>query len=213
MSQHTDEAEAEQPTPAVEPVAAEATADSKAAVAANDRPAAKTVSLKLSTLLSAAAAVLLIGALVTVTLLWQSARGDLNDRNAQAADDKHAEQVATDWATGAATINFADPNAWIAHLKTNATPELAKKWDAAGPKLTQFVDVLKWTSSPTVLSSQVMSRDGGSYKVNVYLNLNTTNAQNPDGVLTTIYYTVTVDPKNDWKVADAGGVDLRLPKQ
>ncbi|MVU75680.1 hypothetical protein GPX89_00285 [Nocardia sp. ET3-3] len=196
MSQHTDAPEAD--TPVVE---------SKAPAAA------KTVSLKLSTLLIAAAAVVLVGALITVTVLWQSARGEVNDRNTQAANDAHAQQVATDWAVGAATINVADPNAWIAKLKTNATPELAKKWDAATPQLQQFVDILKLNSSATVLSSQVMSRDNGAYKVNVYLNTNNTNVQNPDGVLTTIYYTITVDAKNDWKVADAGGVDLRLPKQ
>ncbi|MEC3956730.1 hypothetical protein VMT65_27095 [Nocardia sp. CDC153] len=173
----------------------------------------KTVSVKLSTLVTAAAAVLLIGALVWVTVLWQSARGEVNDAAARAADDKHAEQVASDYALGAANLNYADFNAWTARLKANTTPALANKFDATSSKLQEILVPLKWTSSPTLLSSQVINRDNGVYKVNVYLNVNSTNAQNPDGVLTTVYYTVNVDPKSDWKVTDVGGVDLPLPKQ
>ncbi|MGW4122062.1 hypothetical protein [Nocardia sp. NPDC004711] len=173
----------------------------------------KTVQLKVSTLVTAVAAVLLVGALVTVTVLWQSARGDLKDRDAQAANDKHAEQVASDYAMGAANLNFSDFNAWTARLKSNTTPALASKFDATSSKLQEILVPLKWTSSPTLLSSQVTNRDNGAYKVNVYLNVNSTNAQNPDGVLTTIYYTVSVDPGSDWKVTDVGGIDLPLPKQ
>ncbi|MGV9665655.1 hypothetical protein ACWDUL_00270 [Nocardia niigatensis] len=173
----------------------------------------KTVQLKVSTLVTAVAAVLLIGALVAVTVLWQSARGDLKDRDAQAANDKHAEQVASEYAMGAANLNFADFNAWTARLKSNTTPALASKFDATSSKLQEILVPLKWTSSPTLLSSQVTNRDNGAYKVNVYLNVDSTNAQNPDGVLTTIYYTVSVDPKSDWKVTDVGGIDLPLPKQ
>ncbi|WP_433564900.1 hypothetical protein ACQP1O_06175 [Nocardia sp. CA-151230] len=173
----------------------------------------RTVQLKVSTLVTACAAVLLIGALVTVIVLWQSARGDLNDRDTQAANDKHAEQVASDYAMGAANLNFSDFNAWTARLKSNTTPALASKFDATSSKLQEILVPLKWTSSPTLLSSQVTDRDNGAYKVNVYLNVNSTNAQNPDGVLTTIYYTVSVDPRSEWKVTDVGGIDLPLPKQ
>ncbi|WP_067701727.1 hypothetical protein [Nocardia jejuensis] len=189
------------------------TTDTEKTAPRAEAPAAKTVSLKLSTLgLMAAAAVLLI-AVVTTTSLWLSARGDVRDSEAAVADDKHAEQVATDYAMGAANLNYADFNAWTARLKANTTPTLAGKFDATSSKLQEILVPLKWTSSPTLLSSQVITRDNGVYKVNVYLNVNSTNAQNPDGVLTTIYYTVNVDPKNDWKVTDVGGIDLPLPKQ
>ncbi|MFE3225365.1 hypothetical protein [Nocardia sp. NPDC059228] len=188
--------------------------ESKQPVDPDPAPApAKTVQLKVSTLATAVAAVLLVGALVTVTVLWQSARGDLKDRDTQAANDKHAEQVASDYAMGAANLNFSDFNAWTARLKSNTTPALASKFDATSSKLQEILVPLKWTSSPTLLSSQVTSRDNGAYKVNVYLNVNSTNAQNPDGVLTTIYYTVSVDPGSGWKVTDVGGIDLPLPKQ
>ncbi|MFE3191016.1 hypothetical protein ACFXHA_18535 [Nocardia sp. NPDC059240] len=192
------------------PVDPETTAVSEPAAPA---AAAKTVSIKLSALLTAAAGIALIAALVTVTVLWQSARSDLKSRDNQAADDKHAEQVASDYAMGAANLNYADFNAWTVRLKANTTPALAAKFDATASKLQEILVPLKWTSSPTLLSSQVVNHDNGVYKVNVYLNVNSTNAQNPDGVLTTIYYTVNVDPKGDWKVTDVGGMDLPLPKQ
>ncbi len=85
-------------------------------------PSPKTVQLKLSTLALAAAAVLVIGALITTTALWLSARGDLSDRDAQAADEKHAEQVATDYSVGASNINFSDLTSWTTRLKANTTP-------------------------------------------------------------------------------------------
>ncbi|MGW4355818.1 hypothetical protein ACWELJ_27395 [Nocardia sp. NPDC004582] len=174
--------------------------------------AGKTVSLKVSTLVTVAAAAVLIAALVTVTVLWQSARGEVSDHDTRAAADRHAEQVASDYAMGAANLNYADFNAWTARLKANTTPALAGKFDATSSKLQEILVPLKWTSSPTLLSSQVINRDNGLYKVNVYLNVNSTNAQNPDGVLTTVYYTVNVDP-SDWKVTEVGGIDLPLPKQ
>lgn len=205
MSEDTDPKRA---AGAEAPAASETEAPAPAAAATG-----KTVSLKLSTLGFAAAAVLLIAGIITTTTLWVSARGDLKDRDNQAADDKHAEQVASDYAMGAANLNYADFNAWTARLKNNTTPALASKFDATGSKLQQILVPLKWTSSPTLLSSQVVGRDSGVYKVNVYLNVNSTNAQNPDGVLTTVYYTVNVDPKSDWKVTDVGGIDLPLPKQ
>ncbi|MGW4243537.1 hypothetical protein [Nocardia sp. NPDC004722] len=207
MSQDTEPTSPVDPeTPAVSAEKQTETTDKAPAAAA------KTVSIKLSALLTAAAGIALIAALVTVTVLWQSARSDLKSRDNQAADDKHAEQVASDYAMGAANLNYADFNAWTVRLKANTTPALAAKFDATASKLQEILVPLKWTSSPTLLSSQVVNRDNGVYKVNVYLNVNSTNAQNPDGVLTTIYYTVNVDPKGDWKVTDVGGMDLPLPK-
>ncbi|MFD7842614.1 hypothetical protein ACFV4K_06725 [Nocardia sp. NPDC059764] len=191
-------------------------ADTKTPVEPDTTPVApaagKTVSLKVSTLVTAVAAAVLIAALVTVTVLWQSARGDVRSHDTRAADDQHAAAVASEYAMGAANLNYADFNAWTARLKANTTPALAGKFDATSSKLQEILVPLKWTSSPTLLSSQVINRDNGLYKVNVYLNVNSTNAQNPDGVLTTVYYTVAVDP-SDWKVTEVGGIDLPLPKQ
>ncbi len=176
-------------------------------------PQGKTIQLKVSTLALAAAAVVLIGALVTMTVLWSSARGELRDRDAQAADDKHAEQVATDYAVGVSTVNYTDFNAWIARLQKNTTPKLGAAFDAGKGELQKFMVPLQWISSPTPLGAQIVNRDNGAYKVNVYLNVNTSNTQRPDGFVSTVYYTVSVDPKDDWKVTEVSSIDLPLPKQ
>ncbi|MFB8009674.1 hypothetical protein [Nocardia sp. NPDC056000] len=176
-------------------------------------PQAKTVSLKLSTLGTVAAAVLLIGALITVSALWLSARGDLRDRDTAAADAQRAEQIATDYSVGASNINFSDLNSWTGRLKANTTPTLANKFEATAPKLQEILVPLKWTSSATPVTAKVMSQNNGVYQVNVFLNVTSTNAQNPQGVQTTVTYTVAVDPNNGWKVADVGGMNLALPKQ
>ncbi|MFC9999022.1 hypothetical protein [Nocardia sp. NPDC127526] len=176
-------------------------------------PTPKTVQLKLSTLAFAAAAVLLVGALVATTALWLSARGELSDRDAKAADEQHAEQVATDYSVGASNINFSDLNSWTTRLKANTTPTLANKFDATAPKLQEILVPLKWTSSATPVTAKVIGHDNGVYQVNVFLNVTSTNAQNPEGVQTTVTYNVTVDPANGWKVADVGGMSLALPKQ
>lgn len=218
MSQDTDpkrevdaEASAVTPQPTkVEFSKAEATTTPHADA---PRAAAKTVSLKLSTLALGAAAVVLIGALIAVSALWLSARHDLASRDAKAADEQHAEQVATDYSVGASNINFTDLNSWATRLKANTTPTLGNKFDATAPKLQEILVPLKWTSSATPVSAKVVSHDNGLYQVNVFLNVTSTNAQNPEGVQTTVTYNVSVDPANGWKITDVGGMNLALPKQ
>ncbi|WP_378737861.1 hypothetical protein [Nocardia brasiliensis] len=173
----------------------------------------KTVSIRLSTVAIAVAAVALVGATAVFAALWASARGDLSDRDAAAAADQHAEQVATDYALGASTINFQDVNAWVAKLKANTTPQLATKFDATASKLQDILVPLKWTSTSTPITAKVMNTDNGIYKVNVFLNVTSTSAQTPEGAQTTVTYTVNVDPNNGWKVADVGGMAGALPKQ
>ncbi|AFT99297.1 hypothetical protein [Nocardia brasiliensis] len=174
---------------------------------------ARTVSIRLSTIATGAALAGLGAATVVFASLWFSARGDLSDRDAAAAANQHAEQVATDYAVGASNINFQDVNSWVAKLKTNTTPQLANKFDATAPKLQDILVPLKWTSTSTPITAKVMNIDNGIYKVNVFLNVTSTSAQTPDGAQTTVTYTVNVDPNNGWKVADVGGVAGALPKQ
>ncbi|MGX1809550.1 hypothetical protein ACWIGI_27835 [Nocardia sp. NPDC055321] len=179
-----------------------------AAPASPAAPAAgapKTLQLKVSTLGLAAAAVLLIGALVATSALWLSARHDLNSNEAAAADTRHAEQVATDYAVGASNIDFTDLTTWNGRLKANTTAPLAAKFDATAPKLQEILVPLKWTSSATPVAAKVSAHDNGIYQVNVFLNVTSTNAQNPDGVQTTVTYNVTVDPSQDWKITNVGG--------
>ncbi|WP_433566153.1 hypothetical protein ACQP1O_13570 [Nocardia sp. CA-151230] len=86
-----------------------------------------------------------------------------------------------------------------------------RKFDATAPKLQQILVPLKWTSSATPISTVVTSESGGVYKVNVFLNVTSTNAQTPDGGATTVTYNVTVDGGAGWKISDVGGLDGALP--
>ncbi|MCX4092056.1 hypothetical protein [Nocardia sp. alder85J] len=175
--------------------------------------APRTVSLRLSTVLTAVVVVALVAVSVTFGGLWLSARGHLHDRDAAQAADQHAEQVATDYAVGASTINYQDVNTWIGKLKANTSPQLSTKFDATGPKLQQILVPLQWTSSATPIASTVISKDNGVYRVDVFLNVTSTSAQTPDGAQTTVTYTVNVDPGSGWKVTDVGGMAGALPKQ
>ncbi|WP_069159835.1 hypothetical protein [Nocardia altamirensis] len=169
------------------------------------------VSIPIATLIQTAAiAVLVIVVCVLCGFLW-SARGDLADHNDRAAADKKAEQVATDYAVGAAAVNYQDINAWVGKLKAGTAPQLANKFDATAPKLQQILVSLKWTSTATPIAAKVMSTENGLYRVNVFINVSSTNAQSPEGAQTTVTYNVTLDKNASWQITDVGGVGGALP--
>ncbi|MCP2291821.1 hypothetical protein ACFYT3_22810 [Nocardia amikacinitolerans] len=170
-----------------------------------------TVSIPVSSVLWGAAVAVLAVLTVLFGVLWWSAKSDLDEQAQRAADDRRAEQVATDYAVGAATVNYQDINAWIGKLKANTTPQLANKFDATAPKLEQILVPLKWTSTASPISAKVVSEENGVYKVNVFVNVSSTNAQSPEGAQTTVTYNVTLDENSDWKITDVGGTDGALP--
>src|SRR5690349_21168364 len=101
--------------------------------------APRTLSIRLSTVVTAAAAVALIALAAVFGSLWLSARGDLHDRDDRAAAQQHAEQVATDYAVGASNIDYQNVGAWIGKLKAGTSSQLAQKFDATAPKLQEIL--------------------------------------------------------------------------
>ncbi|WP_433625008.1 hypothetical protein [Nocardia sp. CA-120079] len=97
-----------------------------------------TLSIRVSTVVVGAVIAALVIAVAVLGGLLVSARGDLADRNDREAADKRAEQVATEYAVGAATVNYQDITSWVAELKANTVPQLANKFDATAPKLEQI---------------------------------------------------------------------------
>ncbi len=169
------------------------------------------VSLSLSTILVALALVVLLALATTFgVLLWQ-VRADIAGRDEVAADDAHAEQIATDYALGAAAVNYQDFSAWVGKLKANTTTQLSAKFDATAPKLQQILDPLKWKSTATPITAEVATVAGSIYTVDVFLDVTSTSAQTPDGAKTTVTYTVTIDKNLDWKITDVGGTNATLP--
>ncbi|MBN7551244.1 hypothetical protein I3U54_21135, partial [Mycobacteroides abscessus subsp. abscessus] len=95
-------------------------------------------------------------------------------------------------------------------LKANTAPAMASKFDATAPKLQQILLPLKWVSNATPIAAKVDSINGSIYKVDVFVSVNSTTAQTPDGTQTTVTYNVTVDKQSDWKITDVGGTMAAL---
>ncbi|WP_405182607.1 hypothetical protein OG225_17140 [Nocardia sp. NBC_01377] len=85
---------------------------------------------------------------------------------------------------GASTIDHHDTAAWLGRLKAGTTPQLAAEFDAGAQRLEQILLPLQWTSTATPLSAAVTVGAGGVYKVNVYLNVNSTSVQTTSGAVT-----------------------------
>lgn len=171
----------------------------------------RTVSISLSAILVTATIVALLALSVTFGVLYASASSELSDRDATAADDQHAQQIATDYALGASTIDYRDVKAWLTRLQAGTTPQLSAKFDATAPQLEQILLPLQWTSKATPLSAAVTSSAGGIYKVNAYLNVTSTSAQTPNGAQTTVTYSMTIDRNSGWKITEVGGMQNALP--
>lgn len=171
----------------------------------------RTIAVKLSTVLVGLVVAALVAAVAVFAGLYLSARNEISARDARAADDAHVEQLATDYAVGASTIDYRDVKSWQEKLKANTTPELAAKFDATAPQLEQILLPLQWTSKATPIASVVTSESDGIYKVTAFLNTSSTSAQTPDGGMTTVTYELTVDKNSGWKITDVGGLEGTLP--
>ncbi|MFE6861816.1 hypothetical protein [Nocardia sp. NPDC057668] len=171
----------------------------------------RSISISLSTLRNAVALVLPLVVIIVLGMLYNSARSELADRDSRAADERHAEQVATDYAVGASTIDYHDTKAWLTRLKAGTTPQLSAKFDATAPQLEQILLPLQWTSKATPLSASILSEAGGIYKINAYLEVTSTSAQTPDGATTTVTYSLTIDRNAAWKITEVGGLQNAFP--
>ncbi|WP_067686900.1 hypothetical protein [Nocardia jejuensis] len=178
---------------------------------AGPRARARTVSIRLSTVATAGAVAAALILAAVFGSLYRSAESELAQRDSAAADDRHAQEVATNYAVGASTIDYKDTKAWLARLQAGTTAQLAAKFDATGPQLEQILLPLQWTSKATPLSSTVVSESGGIYKVNTYLTVTSTSAQTTEGAQTTVTYSLTLDRNADWKITDVGGLQNALP--
>ncbi|MFF3571938.1 hypothetical protein ACFYXQ_29570 [Nocardia jiangxiensis] len=170
------------------------------------------VSLRLSTAVTGAVIAGLLIATCVFATLYLRAQHDISGRDTRAAEDKHAEQVATDYALGASTIDYRDTKTWFDRLKANTTAQLAAKFDASAPQLEQILLPLQWTSKATPITTTVTAQSDGVYHVSAFLNVNSTSVQTPQGGITTVAYTLTVDKNAGWKVTEVGGgLDSALP--
>ncbi|MCC3313541.1 hypothetical protein [Nocardia africana] len=160
-----------------------------------------------------AVATLSLAAMATIGALgWQvhDKAGALDRLNRQAADSAHAESVASDYATGAAAMDFHDLAAWRARLTRGTTPELSNRLTQASNSMEQIITPLQWTSTAKPLAAKVRSESDGRYTVSCFVNVLTKNRQAPDGIDSTATYQITLDSTHDWVITDISGIDGAL---
>lgn len=169
--------------------------------------------------------VLVVSSLLALSLVgnalfgwfWlQSARSEQRAESAAVAlredieSRHHAEQVALDYAKGAADMNYKDIPGWTKRLTANTSPELTKKLKEAAAAMEQIIVPLQWVSTPTPIAAVTRSEHDGVYVVNCFVSVTTKNAQAPDGIMSTATYTVTINKNDNWVITDVGGVDSAM---
>lgn len=165
-----------------------------------DRASGRAVSTGLAALVVALAV-----ATGVLAVLLAGERSDASQVRAAAEHDAKAQQVALDYAVGAARLDYHDLPGWNRNLVAGTSPELKEKLTTAATSMEQVVVPLQWTSTAQPITAQVTGHNGDLYTVAAFVNVTTKNAQSKDGVQSTATYTVTLDQSKDWLITDVGG--------
>ena len=168
------------------------------------------VSVSVRTLVVGALFAVLLGALGFVTWLYVGAKAEVGQNAMHAANTGHAEQVAIDYAVGAARIDIKDLNAWKINLVKGTTPELKEKLDKAASSMEQILVPLQWDSTAVSLAAKVRSNTNGVFVVDTFVGVNTKTVQTPEGLQSTATYSITIDSNRGWQISDVGGVGAVL---
>ncbi|WP_245649514.1 hypothetical protein [Nocardia shimofusensis] len=166
--------------------------------------------VKVSTLLTG---VLVLALAATIGVLgWQvhDKSGELSDMHATATDHAHAEQIALDYATAAAEMNFQDLGTWKAHLTRGTSPELSDRLTQAATSMEQIIVPLQWVSTAEPIAAKVQSEENGVYSVDCFVSILTKNSQAPEGIQSTATYRLGIDSSNNWTISDIGGFGAAL---
>lgn len=167
---------------------------------------ARRVSISLRSLLTAAVIVALVAGVSVMTWLYVGVKHELDAESRQSADRARAEQIALDYATNAAAMNFKDIAAWKAKLVAGTSQELSTRLSGAADQMEQILVPLQWVSTAQPLAAKVRSNAGRSYTVDAFVSVLTKTAQGPDPLQSTATYSVTIDTNQDWKITDVGGI-------
>lgn len=164
------------------------------------------ISLSVRGLVLGALIATLVIALSVMTWRYVDANRRFDQQARQLGDDAHAEQIALDYAVGAAIMSYKDLSPWKRALVEGTTPELAKKLTDAANAMEQLLLPLQWSSTAKPIAAKVRSHDKGVYVVDSFVSVRTKTVQAPDNLQSTATYAVTIDPANGWKISDVGGI-------
>jgi Mce-associated membrane protein len=145
-------------------------------------------------------------ATAAMTWLYLGQRSKAEAAFQQTENDRHAEQVAMDYAVNAAVMDYHDLGPWKQNLVKGTTPELTDKLTKAAKEMEQILLPMQWASTAKPLAAKVHSRDNGLYVVDAFVSVMTKTVQAGDGLQSTATYSVTIDPKNAWHITDVGGI-------
>jgi Mce-associated membrane protein len=146
------------------------------------------------------------------TLGWQlsSTSSELDQIHQKAANDERAEQVSLNYATGAADMDFQNPEEWTTRLTAGTSPELTSRLQQAASSMQQLIVPLQWTSTASPIAATVESEENGIYEVTTFVNVVTKNLQAPDGIESTATYKMSIDSTNDWQITQISGIGSSL---
>lgn len=167
-------------------------------------------SIKLRTIVIGVCCAAVIAALAVTGWRWHTASDQVSDAHAAAAGTAHAEQVALDYATGAANMDFHNLGPWRTDLSKGTSPELSNRLTQASSSMEQIIVPLQWVSTAKPIAAKVMSESNGVYSVDCFVSVLTKNSQAPDGIQSTATYQLTIDSHNNWLITDIGGIDSAL---
>ncbi|MEZ0365022.1 hypothetical protein ACAG26_15170 [Mycobacterium sp. pUA109] len=164
------------------------------------------VSVNLKTLVAAGLVGALVAATATMAWLYLRERGQLQAEQRQAAGNQRAEQIALDYAVGAAKVNYQDLNAWKDNLTHGTSAHLSEKLNKAATQMRQLFIPLEWDSDATPLAAKVRSHTDGVYVVDTFVSVSTKTTQMPESVPSTATYSITIDSHDNWQISDVGGI-------
>lgn len=169
--------------------------------------------VSLSTVVAGLIVIVLAACSIVFAVMYFSARSTIDASDRSAHNRERAEQIATDYAVGAATTDYRDIEGWFDRLGKSTSPQLAAKFEATAPQLQQILVPLNWVSTASPITAKVRSESGGVYTVDAFVSVSSTSTQAPQGAKTTVTYSVTLDGNADWVITDVGGIDGdALPK-
>lgn len=213
----TDVREPDVATAASEPDPTELKAEDASAEGATGAPDGvrstrrpRSVSVSVRGLILGSVVVALVAAVAALGWLYGGARHQLDVQSIQATNDAHAEKIALDYATNAATMDYKDLQAWRVKLVAGTSPELNKKLSAAGTSMEQVLVPLQWSSTAKPLLAKVRSTTGGVYVVDSFVSVQTKTVQAPEALQSTATYSTTIDSNNGWQITDVGGIGTAI---
>lgn len=183
-----------------------------------EAPERKTAEPKAPRQLSVSVRTLAVGTVLTALVLavgvlswlYLDARGELTAAASRDADRERAQQVAIDYAVGAARMDHRDLSDWKIRLVAGASPELSARLGEAADSMEQILTPLRWESTAKPVAAIVRSEAGDRYVVDAFVSVLTKTAQAPQGLQSTATYSITVDPQRGWAITDVGGIDAAL---